>query len=180
MEADGYRFIDSPTAFSAVPDGIKVVGQIESRLFAEDDTALAKLTQTALARLARDEDGFLLVVESSYPDKGGHGNDPDVSIMGTVHADWVAQAAVAFAAARGDTLVLCTADHETGALFAVKGTAPDAKPVIVYGSTNHSGTPVPLYAFGPGAERFGGHIDNTDIARTLGALWGVALPAAAD
>ncbi len=180
METAGYRFIDSPAAFAAVPDGVKVVGQIEGTILAEDATALAKLTETAIARLARDIDGFFLMVESAYPDHGGHGNDPDTSILGTIHADWAAQAAVAFAAAHGDTLVICTADHETGALCAVKGTAPDARPVIVYGGTNHSGTPVPLYAFGPGAERFGGHIDNTDIARTIGVLWGVALPAAAN
>ena len=84
--------------------------------------------------------------------------------------------AVEFAQRQGDTLVVCTADHETGGLTA--DAAPDGSrtPVIEYGGVNHTGVPVPLSAFGPGAERFGGEIDNTDIAKTIGAFWGFEVP----
>ena len=176
MEARGYQFVSTLEQFAEVPADSRIVGQIESKLITADDRMLAKLAQAAMERLAKDPDGCFMMVESTYPDKGGHGNDPNVSIMGTVHADWVAKAAVEFAQRQGDTLVVCTADHETGGLTA--DAAPDGSrtPVIEYGGVNHTGVPVPLSAFGPGAERFGGEIDNTDIAKTIGAFWGFEVP----
>ncbi len=177
METRGYQFIETPEAFTAVPEGARVVGQLEGKIFKTDEKALAKLTETAITRLSGDPDGFFMMVESTYPDKGGHGNDPNVTAMGTIHADWVAKVAVEYAAAHGDTLVICTADHETGELTAVLGTAAGAEPVIFYGGINHSSAPVPMYSYGPGAERFGGDTDNVEIGRNIARLWGFTVPA---
>lgn len=176
MEAKGYAFIETPEAFASVPEASKVMGQVESKVFKDDDEALSKLTKTAIERLAQDPDGFFMMVESTYPDKGGHANDPTTSVMGTVHADWVVKVAVEYAAEHGDTLVICTADHETGALQAMQSTVAGSAPVIFYGSTNHSGVLVPIYAFGPSAELFGGVINNVDIPRNIAKLWGFTLP----
>jgi len=176
MESRGYQFVETLEQFAAVPADARIVGQVESKLFTADDRMLAKFTQAAMERLAKDPDGFFMMVESTYPDKGGHANDPDFSIMGTIHADWAVQAAVEFAHRHGDTLVVCTADHETGGLTAVAAPDGSRMPEIEYGSVNHTGVPVPLSAFGPGAERFGGEIDNTDIAKTIGAFWGFEVP----
>lgn len=176
MEAKGYTFIETPEEFAAVSAANKVMGQVESKVFKDDDEALAKLAKTAIARLAQDPDGFFMMVESTYPDKGGHANDPTTSVMGTLHADWVVKAAVEYAAEHGDTLVVCMADHETGALMATQSVAPGSAPVIFYGGTNHSGVPVPIYAFGPSAELFGGVINNIDIAQNIAKLWGFTAP----
>lgn len=176
MEAKGYAFIETPEDFAAVPEARKVLGQVESKVFTTDDVALSKLAKTAIERLAKDPDGFFMMIESTYPDHGGHGNDPNVSVMGTIHADWVVKVAVEYAAEHGDTLVICTADHETGSLMAAQSTAPGSAPVIFYGGTSHSGVPVPIYAFGPSAELFGGLINNIDIPRNIAKLWGFAAP----
>lgn len=177
MEAKEYAFIETPEEFASVPETHKVVGQVESKVFKDDDEALSKLAKTAIERLAKDPDGFFMMIESTYPDKGGHANDPTTSVMGTIHADWVVKVAVEYAAEHGDTLVICTADHETGSLTATQSTAPGSAPVIFYGGMNHSGVPVPIYAFGPSAELFGGVINNVDIPRNIAKLWGFTLPA---
>lgn len=177
MEERGYHFVETLEQFIAVQADARVVGQIESKLITSDDRMLAKLVEAAIERLAKDPDGFFLMVESTYPDKGGHGNDPAVSVMGTIHADWVVKVAVDFAQKHGDTLVICTADHDTGGLVAVASPEGSRTPLIEYASVNHTGVPVPLSAFGPGAERFGGAIDNTDIAKIIGDFWGFTLPA---
>ncbi len=177
MEARGYVFVETLEQFAAVPAAAKIVGQIESKLITGDDAMLAKLAEAAMARLAGDPDGFFMMVESTYPDKGGHGNDPNASVMGVVHADWVVKAAIDFAAKRDDTLVVCTADHETGGITAVPAPNGARMPDVEYGCVNHTGAPVPLSAFGPGSERFAGKIDNTDIAKAVGAFWGFEIPA---
>ena len=78
--------------------------------------SLAEMTRAALHRLKRDPDGFLLFVEGSQVDWVGHDN----SIIGIVSemADFVEAARVIldFARRDGDTLVIITADHETGGL----------------------------------------------------------------
>ena len=176
MESDGCHFIVTPEAFETVPSDARVVGLIPSKTFTGDDRALGRLTRTAMERLANNPEGFFMMVESTYPDKGGHANAPDTTVMGTVHLDWAVKEAVEFAAKQGDTLVICTADHETGALVAVMGRAGKRHPVIYYGSTNHSAWPVPLYAFGPMAERFAGEIDNTEVSRTIAEIWGFRAP----
>jgi alkaline phosphatase len=72
---------------------------------------------------------------------------------------------------------LVTADHETGALTS---SLTDGKLAIDYATTSHTDMPVRLFAYGPGAERFAGTIDNTDVARNIATLWSLTLPPPGD
>jgi len=63
----------------------------------------------------------------------------------------------------GETLVVITADHETGGLTLVDGDLNEGKIVCKFSTGGHSGVMVPVYAFGPGAENFTGIFENTDI-----------------
>jgi len=78
--------------------------------------SLAEMTRHALTVLERDPDGFFLMVEGSQIDWAAHEN----SIAGVISEmeDFIAAVRVAldFAAARDDTLVIVTADHETGGM----------------------------------------------------------------
>ena len=80
--------------------------------------------------------------------------------------------ALDFAERRGDTLVVVTADHETGGVTAARSLA-GGRVTVHYAATTHTGAPVALFAYGPGAERFEGLIDNTDIAKIFGDLLGL-------
>lgn len=174
MENSGYTFVSSPEEFLAVPAGGKVVAQINPDTLSGEETMLSKITVSGIDKLASNEDGFLLVIESWLPDRHGHGNNAEGTILGVLQTDWVAKVAAEYAASKGDTLVICTADHETGAVSAVMSVAEGSIPVVHYASLAHTGAPVPIYSYGPGAEKLSGVIDNTDIANTINSLWGLA------
>ena len=60
-----------------------------------------------------------------------------------------------------NTLLLITADHETGGLQIMN--EKDNNIIIQWGTGRHTGIPVGVYAYGPGAHLFSGLMDNTDI-----------------
>jgi alkaline phosphatase len=171
MTASGYQVCESIEAFAAVPAGQRALGFMAKGTL-DAETSLAQLTETALGRLAREDPGFFLMVECTITDGGGHNNNPELTVRGTLQVDWAARTAAEFARRRGDTLVIVTADHETGGLSARR----DGKLHISYSTTSHTSAPVPVFAYGPGAERFAGKLDNTDIAKHLSQLWQLDLP----
>ncbi len=72
--------------------------------------------------------------------------------------------------------MLVVGDHATGALSIDPASTADQL-VVRWGSDGHTGEPVPLFAYGPGAERFAGLQDNTELARKIAGLLGVGLDA---
>ena len=64
-------------------------------------------------------------------------------------------------AQRDNTLVIITADHETGGMTILNGKFGSDDMDAYFSTKNHSGVPVPIYAFGPGAEQFTGIMENT-------------------
>lgn len=72
-----------------------------------------------------------------------------------------------------ETLLVITADHETGGTGVdYNSLAPgDVKPVRLSFSTHgHTGTLVPIFAYGAGAEAFGGVMKNTDLPKKIEEL----------
>jgi alkaline phosphatase len=83
------------------------------------------------------------------------------------------KAALDFALKDKHTLVLVTADHETGGV-ALTSAGKHAESVnIVFSTGGHTAIPVPLFAFGPHAVRFTGMKDNTELAFICGDLLGL-------
>ena len=167
---------DSLETLEPTPRGKPLLAFLDAKTVLHTEPILGQLTDFAMNRLAANEKGFFLLVECTITDGGGHSNKPETTVLGTLQIDWAVRRAVDFARARGDTLVLVTADHETGALRAVRSPATPDQLLIHYGTTSHTADPVPLYAYGPGAERFAGVTDNTDVARFIARLWNLTLP----
>ena len=67
-----------------------------------------------------------------------------------------------WAAGRTDTLILVTADHETGGLVVLDDNYPDY-PSASWSTTGHTSANVPLYGWGVNADMIGGLMDNTDV-----------------
>ena len=122
--------------------------------------------------------GFLLMVEGSQIDFAGHGNDAK-KLLGEMR-DFERAVAVAmdFADRTPGTLVVVTADHETGGLSipACDEDFTQAENGVEYrfGTGGHSGSLVPVYLYGAGADRIGGVMDNTDLSKRLMQLLGLA------
>jgi alkaline phosphatase len=127
-------------------------------------------TVAALERVGRDPDGFILVVESEVTDGSGHDNDIARVIAGLHEFDEAVAAAASWASARGDTLVLVTADHDTGGLGIVRGRFTEGRATVRWATDGHTAQWVPIFASGPGAGLFGGVIDNTQIGVTVADL----------
>jgi alkaline phosphatase len=150
--------------------GLFAAGHMET---AAPEPTLAELTVKAIEILNTGENGFFLMVEGSHIDWACHENDAHECIRQTLLFDQAVKAAVDFALQDGRTLVLVTADHETGGLT-VKGWDPQTKRLDLEWSTEgHTGVAVPLYALGPGAESFREELDNTEIPKKIAALLGI-------
>ena len=133
------------------------------------DDFLPKATSLAMQHLSMGEHGFFLMVEGSQIDWGGHANNVDYIVSETLDFEEAIAAALDFAEADGHTLVVVTADHETGgfALGASKNEVTGSNDYVHIGPTfatgTHSATLIPVFAFGPGAELFKGMYENTEI-----------------
>lgn len=149
-------------------------------LFAEDgmervegEPSSAMMTQKALDILSQNEDGFFLMVEGSQIDWAGHGNDTEYLVNEVRDFDEAVKVALDFAQQDGETLVVLTADHETGGMTLQSQKANGDSLEIYWTGGYHTGTPVPLMAYGPEATEFMGWRDNTYVGKKLAELLNV-------
>lgn len=135
-------------------------------------TLLADATKASIAKLQeRGGKGFFLMVEGSQdrlcrpfalPARG--------SIIEMLSFDLAVAEALKFADRNGETLVVVTADHETGGLVLVDGDERTGRVMGVYVSDDHTPAMLPVFAYGPGADKFCGTYMNTEIARRIKSL----------
>ncbi|UYQ91214.1 alkaline phosphatase [Chitinophaga horti] len=107
--------------------------------------------------------GFFLVMEGAKIDAGGHSNKIKTCIDEYLSFDKVIGKALQFADKDGETLVLVTSDHETGGIIVYDGSYTTGLVTGTFTTTDHTGLPVPLLSYGPGAEKFAGFIQNNEI-----------------
>lgn len=108
------------------------------------------------------DDPFFLMIEGSQIDWAGHANNFPYMVSEMLEYDEVVKLALDFAEKDGNTLVVLTADHETGGLAINNGSTRDSI-IAAYTSDYHTATMIPVFAYGPGSERFAGIYDNTAI-----------------
>lgn len=130
------------------------------------DDFLPNATTEALEYFAQSDKPFFLMVEGSQIDWGGHENNGDYVIQEVLDFDKTIGVALDYAEKHHNTLVVVTADHETGG-FSLSG---DGKSMSGYGEISptfstggHTATLIPVFAYGPGADYFGGVYENTAI-----------------
>jgi len=136
---------------------------------------LAEMTEKALAILSQNEKGFFLMIEGSQIDWGSEDNDINYTIREQLYFDLAIQSAIRFAMNDEETLVVVTSDHESGGMF-ISVNPPnklDGKINIQWGTDEHNGTAVPVFAYGPQAERFMGWYDNTEIPKKIANILSV-------
>lgn len=120
-------------------------------------------TQKAIDILGYSKSNFFLMIEGAQIDWGGHENKSDYIIEEVLDFDNAIGEALTFAEKDRNTLVIVTADHETGGYSINNGNKKEGKVEGKFTSDYHTATMVPIYAYGPGAESFTGIMDNTEI-----------------
>lgn len=123
-----------------------------------------------LSSKAAEGKGFFLMVEGARIDKSSHNNDYPAMVRETLDFDKAVEAAVRFAEKDGNTLVIISADHETGALTLKEGNPGTGSMEGVFVSKGHTPSPVPLFAYGPGSQKFMGVQENSDVSNKIAGL----------
>lgn len=139
-------------------------------------TYLADATREALRLLEKrgNEEGFVLMVEGSLIDGMGHANNAQAQQIEMQGFMGAIEVAVEYAKSHPDTLVVVTADHETGGLSIVSADAnfnlSEQGVEYRWTTSGHSGVMIPIYLYGAANESINGIVENTDIAKTLKGL----------
>jgi len=169
LQAKGFKTPRSLDEMAKIKSGkvFCVTDSFDTQLPAVRGNYLERAALQAINVLDKNPNGFFLMIEGSQLDDYGHFNDIDLLMQETHDFDRTVGAIFDWAAKDGETLVVVTADHETGGLTLVDGDLEQGKIVCKFSTGGHSGTMVPIYAFGPGSENFTGIIDNTDVAKNI-------------
>ncbi len=136
------------------------------------EPSLADLTRASLEILARDEDGFFLLVEASQVDWAAHAHDLTYLIAEVLAFDDAVRAVLEWLDEtpdrREDTLLVVMSDHETGGLSlngGVRGLPGKDGEGVVPGWTTrgHTGVDTLIWSRGPGSHGLGRALDNTEL-----------------
>lgn len=174
----GYTCVTSEQELrSTQPPYVLGLFQLEALTTIPPEPSLSTLTHEAIRLLSQTgqassngSSGFFLMVEGSQIDWACHDNNAKRAIRQVLLFDQAVQAAIDFALQDGRTLVIVTADHETGGLTLSAADEKNPEPRVHWSSWGHTGSPVPIGALGPGAAMFAGTQDNTDVPSKIAQL----------
>jgi alkaline phosphatase len=209
-EAAGYEYVTDADGLGAAT-GPKVLGlfaneeMFQQKPEGEGDSyepavSLAEMTRKAIETLSEDEDGFFLLVEEEAIDEMSHQNNTPLTIEAGQALDEAVEIAKSYAEDDPETLLIVTADHETGGLaieslneqqddpdypnesgeersaedepFGVAGSGQEY--LVDWTTANHTAEDVPVTATGPGASRLTGVFENTHIYEVMSRAIGLA------
>ncbi len=174
LAARGYEIITSMEMIMK-SEALKLAGLIHPlqppyRLKGRGDM-LPAATGKAIEILGKNPKGFFLMVEGSQIDWAAHAHAADTLIDETLDFDRAVGVALDFAMQDGHTLVVITADHETGGVTITGGDRKLKTVKLSFSTTGHTAVMVPVYAYGPGSVKFTGIYDNTELFRKILDSW---------
>lgn len=181
--SDVHRRNKVRTTTAGAADGAEVclAAQLAAAASNEDTIRFSKPTEylqkacvKALEQLEKNAPkGFFLMVESAIIDGYGHNNDADGMVEEMHEFDQTLKTLVAYVNSHPNTLLVVTADHETGGTSVTYKSHPINEPEglkLGFSTKGHSGTVVPIFAYGAGAEHFAGIFQNREIPEIIEKL----------
>jgi len=133
---------------------------------------LVPASQLACNFLSRRSDkGFFLMIEGAQIDWAGHANNTSYMVSEMIEFDKAIGEVLKYAKEDGNTLIIVTGDHETGGFSINQGSTRDSL-VAGYTTDYHTGTLIPVFAYGPGASLFSGIYENNSIYDRMCAAMG--------
>ncbi len=165
LEQKGYQIAKSWEECLKLKDGkiFAVTDSFDTPKPKDRGDRLAQSSLKGMNLLNKNDKGFFMMIEGSQLDDYGHFNDLEMLMQETLDFDRTIGEVFKWAAEDGETLIVITADHETGGLTLLGGDKEKGEIQCKFSTTSHSGVMVPVYAFGPGAENFTGIYENTAI-----------------
>ncbi|WP_455143726.1 alkaline phosphatase, partial [Candidatus Hodarchaeum mangrovi] len=190
MQSRGYKLVENRTELLTAQSD-KIFGLFTSGDLPYESVrdrtlipSLAEMTSKSLEILSKDPDGFFLMVEGGQIDWAGHVNNAANVALETIEFDKSVKIALEYVQTHENTILVVTADHETGGLAVIseslttdlpaeENTAEEneqlrvartAEIYTLFSSTGHTATNVPFYMYGRTLSQYNNSIiDNTDI-----------------
>lgn len=171
---EGFTYVSTPGEFysawtTPILGLLDEGGQIDEAEV--DSDLLSDLADHTYEILEKNKKGFFAMIEGSLIDHAAHANNPEMMMWWMEGFDKLVNAAFDYADSHKGTLVVVTADHETGGVTLVPGskdfTKGESGLEMKYSSTGHTASPVLLYAYGASSWKFGGVMENTDIFKRI-------------
>lgn len=145
--------------------------ELPSALSGERGDMFRQMTAKSLEMLSKDnEEGFVLMVEGSCIDDWLHANRVDAAVEEILDFDRVVGDVLQWAEKDGETLVVVTADHATGAMTLLWGDIAAGTVEVNFANEGHNGMMVPYFAYGAGAEKFDGVMENAELSQTISSF----------
>jgi alkaline phosphatase len=171
--AAGYTVVRDASSLAAAGGRVLALFPPRARGGDAHGPALNEVVPLVLDRLSTADRGFVLLVESEVTDGTGHENDIVSLVEGIRELDATLETVLDWSLPRGDTLVILTADHDTGGLAVVDGDYDRGVATVRWVTKYHTAQWVPVFAFGPGAGHFNGVFDNADLGVVTAKLLGI-------
>lgn len=166
LRTNGYHIALNTQELEQINSG-KLVGLLSDesmpRMTEGRQEMLLTSGEKAIEILSQNEKGFFLMIEGSQIDWGGHDNNIEYVVTELLDFDQVVGAALDFAKLDGNTLVIVTADHETGGLTILGDDIMVDSLATSFSTTHHTAVMVPVYAYGPQADKFAGVYENNTL-----------------
>ena len=131
---------------------------------------LSESFNKSISALKNEKRGFFMMAEGAQIDYGGHSNKVSYVASEMLDFDKLVGEAMKFADANGETLVIVTADHETGGLTLLDGSFKNGYVDGHFSTNDHTAIMVPVFAYGPRSLDFRGVYENTEI---FNKIWDV-------
>tara|TARA_B100001175_G_scaffold295357_1_gene283334 strand:- start:788 stop:1912 length:1125 start_codon:yes stop_codon:yes gene_type:complete len=166
---DSHHILTNKKSFNLnFNDSKKVIGLFDNDgIYRDTDKPTQReMTDFTLKYLNKNQcNGFFLMTEGSQIDWAAHDNNANEMIAEFRDFDLTIKDLINFVTQNKETLLIITADHETGGLQILK--QEDDSVIVQWGTGSHTSTPVGVYTYGPAAELFNGVMDNTDIHQKM-------------
>ena len=134
------------------------------------EPSLDDIIDITLQKLKSYNKPFFLLVEGSQIDWAEHDNDPEYLLSEMLEFDRAIKSSYDFVDNNKNTLVVVTADHETGGASIIDGDVEKSIVKTEYSSENHTAEMVPVYSYGYNSSNFTGVYDNTEIFDKLRSI----------
>lgn len=161
----GYTFSDKFSSLDTIKNARFVIADDAAVVSKKDGRGdfLAKSLAKATSTFLKSKSPFFIMAEGAQIDYGGHKNDLEYIVREMLDFDQVVGQAMEFVDKNPETLLIVTADHETGGLSLIDGNLVKGSVQGSFSTNDHTAIPVPVFAYGPGAQNFMGVYQNTEI-----------------